>query len=67
LALLTQRGLVARDSRGNSAIYKIADVSISALCDLVCGSIAQQLERTARGRATFALPPTKRARSRSSA
>jgi DNA-binding transcriptional ArsR family regulator len=67
LALLTQRGLVARESRGNSAIYTIADESVYALCDLVCGSIARQLERTARGRAAFVLPAAKRARTRSTA
>lgn len=61
LALLTRHGLVARESRGNAAIYTIADESVYALCDLVCGSIAKQLERTARDRAAFARPP-KRAR-----
>ncbi len=67
LALLTQHGLVVRESRGNSAIYTIADESVYALCDLVCGSIARQHERTARGRAAFVLPAAKRARSRSAA
>lgn len=53
LTLLMQHGLVARESRGNSAIYSIADASVYALCDLVCGSIARQFERTAQGRAAF--------------
>lgn len=53
LALLTQHGLVVRESRGNSAIYSIADASVYALCDLVCGSIARQFERTAQDRAAF--------------
>lgn len=66
LALLTQHGLVRRESRGNSAIYSIADESVYALCDLVCGSIARQFERTASGRAAFVVPTAKRARSRSS-
>lgn len=66
LALLTQHGLVRRESRGNSAIYSIADESVYALCDLVCGSIARQFERTASGRAAFVVPAEKRARSRSS-
>src|SRR5450631_175812 len=35
LALLTQHGLVKRESRGNSAFYSIADESVYALCDLV--------------------------------
>jgi len=64
LSLLTQRGLVARESRGNSAIYSIADKSVYALCDLVCGSIARQFERTAQGRAAFVTPATKRAKAR---
>ena len=61
LALLTQHGLVRRESRGNSAFYDIADASVYALCDLVCGNIARQLERTAPGRAAFAAPANKRA------
>ena len=53
LTLLTQHGLVRRQARGNSAIYPIADPSIYALCDLVCGNIARQLERLADERAVF--------------
>ncbi len=64
LSLLTQHGLVARESRGNSAIYSIADPSVYALCDLVCGSIARQFERTAQDRAAFVAPTTKRSRTR---
>ena len=64
LALLTQHGLVQRESRGNSAIYSIADSSVYALCDLVCGNIARQFERTAPGRAAFELPAAKPARAR---
>lgn len=64
LALLTQHGLVARESRGNSAIYSIADKSVYALCDLVCGSIARQFERTARERSAFVSSATKRAKAR---
>jgi DNA-binding transcriptional ArsR family regulator len=56
LALLTHHGLVARESRGNSAYYRIADASVYQLCDLVCGSIARRLEQTARQRAVFATP-----------
>jgi DNA-binding transcriptional ArsR family regulator len=64
LALLAQHGLVRRESRGNSAIYSIADASVYALCDLVCGNIARQFERAASGRAAF-LPTARRAKSRS--
>lgn len=64
LALLTQHGLVVRESRGNSAYYSIADASVYQLCDLVCGSIARQFERTAPKRAAFAVPAAPRARQR---
>lgn len=53
LTLLTQHGLVKRESRGNSAIYSIADASVYALCDLVCGSIARRFEALAAGQAAF--------------
>ena len=54
LAMLTKHGLVARESRGTSVYYRIADESIYALCDLVCGNIARQYEQTARDRKVFA-------------
>jgi DNA-binding transcriptional ArsR family regulator len=53
LALLSQRGLVARESRGNSVYYRIADPSIYDLCDLVCGNIARQFEKADAERAAF--------------
>jgi DNA-binding transcriptional ArsR family regulator len=53
LTLLTKHGLVAREGRGTSVYYRIADDSIYALCDLVCGNIARQFERTARERDAF--------------
>jgi DNA-binding transcriptional ArsR family regulator len=53
LALLADRGMVARESRGTSVWYRIADPSIFELCDLVCGSIARGYEQTARERAAF--------------
>jgi DNA-binding transcriptional ArsR family regulator len=59
LALLTQHGLVKRESRGNSAYYSMADESVYALCDLVCGSIARQFEKNALSRAAFSLPTGK--------
>jgi hypothetical protein len=34
--------------------YRIADDSVYALCDLVCGNIARRFERTAPGRQAFA-------------
>jgi len=53
LAMLTKHGLVARQSRGTSVYYRIADESIYALCDLVCGTIARQLEGKANERDLF--------------
>ena len=47
-------GLVAREGRGTSVYYRIADESIYALCDLVCGNIARQMERSQKSRAAFA-------------
>ncbi|MEO8309608.1 MAG: metalloregulator ArsR/SmtB family transcription factor [Caldimonas sp.] len=54
LAYLTRHGLVARESRGTSVYYRIADDSVYKLCDLVCGSIARQLESQAAERRLFA-------------
>lgn len=53
LTLLTKHGLVAREGRGNAVYYRIADESIYALCDLVCGNIARQFEHTARAHEAF--------------
>ena len=64
LSLLTRHGLVARESRGNSAIYSIADESVYALCDLVCGNIGRRFERLAASRAAFAVPKARRAKPR---
>jgi len=62
LTLLTQHGLLAREPRGNSAYYRIADPSIYGLCDLVCDSIARRIDRTAHERAPFAAPAKSSAR-----
>lgn len=53
LAVLSKHGLVARENRGTSVYYRIADESVYALCDLVCGSIARQFEQEARERLPF--------------
>ena len=53
LALLTTHGLVSRESRGTSVYYRIADESVYALCDLVCGNLARRFERVASDRAAF--------------
>lgn len=64
LSLLAQHGLLRRESRGNSVFYSIADPSVYALCDLVCGNIARQFERVAAERAAFVSPRPRRARPR---
>jgi DNA-binding transcriptional ArsR family regulator len=62
LSLLAERGIVARESRGTSVWYRIADPSIFELCDLVCGSIARGYEQSARERAAFVRSATRPAR-----
>src|SRR5689334_19649762 len=42
LGVLVQHGLVARETRGTAVYCRIADASVYALCDLVCGNIARQ-------------------------
>jgi DNA-binding transcriptional ArsR family regulator len=55
LGVLVQHGLVARETRGTAVYCRIADDSVYALCDLVCGNIARRLERAAAVRKPFAL------------
>lgn len=57
LAMLMHHGLVIRETRGTSVYYRIADDSVYALCDLVCGNIARKLERSAPGNAAFTVAP----------
>ena len=64
LAMLTRQGLVVRESRGTSVYYRIADASIYALCDLVCGNIARKFERAALESAAFGAAPKRRAAAR---
>jgi DNA-binding transcriptional ArsR family regulator len=44
LALLLDRGLVARRRDGVFTRYRIADASLEPLCHLVCGSLAARHE-----------------------
>ena len=44
LSLMTKHGIVAREERGPSVYFRIADERVDALCDLVCGSIASRLQ-----------------------
>ena len=51
LAQLARHGLVAREGRGTSVYYRIADPAVYRLCDLVCGSVARNAERAVRRQA----------------
>lgn len=42
LAVLYQAGVVTRRKDGNRVIYAIADDSVFALCETVCGGLARQ-------------------------
>lgn len=44
LKLLLDVGVVGRRKQGLNAYYRIADPTIFELCDLMCGSIQDQLE-----------------------
>lgn len=44
LSTLAKHGLVTREGRGTTVFYRIADPSVYALCDLVCGNVARQLQ-----------------------
>ena len=43
LGVLAQAGIVDRRKDGNLALYRIADQSVFALCEQVCGSLQRQL------------------------
>jgi DNA-binding transcriptional ArsR family regulator len=43
LGVLLRAGIVAREKRGNFARYEIADESVFALCEQVCGGLRRQL------------------------
>ncbi|MBI3347520.1 MAG: helix-turn-helix transcriptional regulator [Burkholderiales bacterium] len=59
LSHLGREGFVLRESRGNSAYYRIADESIYALCDMVCGRISQRWSDQAAQGAAFAAAATR--------
>ena len=58
LANLTKHGFVAREARGTSVYYRIADDSVFALCDLVCGNVGRQMEQKVRESGFFTRPAT---------
>jgi DNA-binding transcriptional ArsR family regulator len=43
LAVLLQAGIVRREKRGNHAVYSIADESVFALCEQVCGGLRRRI------------------------
>ena len=43
LQVLLEAGIVGRRKEGNHAYYAIADESVFALCEQVCGSLQRQL------------------------
>ena len=45
LKLLTQAGIVTRNQQGVNVIYSIANPLVFPLCDLVCNSLAAQLQQ----------------------
>jgi DNA-binding transcriptional ArsR family regulator len=45
IGVLAQAGLVAREKEGNRVRCSIADESIFALCELVCGGLREQVSQ----------------------
>lgn len=43
LTVLAEAGILGRRRQGNHVYYRIADESVFALCETVCGSLRQQL------------------------
>jgi DNA-binding transcriptional ArsR family regulator len=48
LRLLRQAGIVARRRQGNLSYYRIADATVYALCETVCGSLQGRYEELRR-------------------
>ena len=44
LGVLLQAGIVSREKQGNFARYAIADESVFAVCEQVCGGLRRQLD-----------------------
>jgi DNA-binding transcriptional ArsR family regulator len=44
LGVLLQAGIVAREKRGNHAVYSIVDESVFELCEQVCGGLRRRLD-----------------------
>jgi DNA-binding transcriptional ArsR family regulator len=48
LGILAGAGIVSRRKQGNFSYYRIADPSVFALCEVVCGALHDELETRAR-------------------
>ncbi len=48
LKMLQDAGILSRRQQGNSVFYAIADESIFALCELVCGALEERLKNHAK-------------------
>jgi ArsR family transcriptional regulator len=48
LRVLSDAGIVARRPEGTAAFYRIADPTITQLCDIVCGRLREQVAADAR-------------------
>ncbi len=55
LGVLHQAGIVSRRKDGNRVLYAIADDSVFALCETVCGGLARQVAEIAQ---LLEAPPT---------
>ena len=44
LSVLLQAGIVAREKRGNHALYSIVDESVFELCEQVCGGLRRRID-----------------------
>ncbi len=54
LQILADAGIVARRKDGVNVYYRISDQSIFELCELVCGSLKRQIEKTSSASRLFA-------------
>jgi DNA-binding transcriptional ArsR family regulator len=44
LGVLQRAGIVARRKHGNFAYYRVVDEAVFSLCEVVCGSLRQQVD-----------------------
>lgn len=47
LGILVHEGIVTRRKSGNFSYYRIADLSVFALCEAVCGALHHELQQRA--------------------